>query len=380
MVTKLHIAMTGLEGEAVFSEPFELLADELAPRLCQRGHEVTVYRTVRSAPAETPKLEGVREVVLPGSAVTLGQSLMTNLFGVIQASLSSADVLLQVHAGGGWFQRLPRLFGRRAVLHAAGLDVLDGQSGPLANAWLRHSVAVGCRLASRVVVDSDESRRLLERRFGRRCELISYGANLITSVNPGLLASIGLVSAGYYLCVADRLDPGRARLAAEAFAQSESPRPLVVAVHHAPGPEQATDANPARVFREKLAKRAKIIAVGPNTPLWKELLVHAFAYIHSDLSGKAPPVILSALGAGACVLAEDNPYAREVLAEGAYGLFWAPSPASLCACIRKLERDPPLAARLRRLARRRIQERYSWDHVTEEYERLFLQVSAPPQG
>ena len=68
--------------------------------------------------------------------------------------------------------------------------MLDGRCGPLASAWLRHSAAVGCRLAARVVVDSDEARHLLERRFGRTCELLSYGADLITSVNPSLLASI----------------------------------------------------------------------------------------------------------------------------------------------------------------------------------------------
>ena len=85
-------------------------------------------------------------------------------------------------------------------------------------------------------------------------------------------------------------------------------------------------------------------------------------------------MILNALGAGSCVLAEDNPYTREVLAEGAYGLFWAPRPTSLCDRIRRLERDFSIPERFRQLAKRRIQERYSWDHAADEYERLLIQV------
>ena len=85
-------------------------------------------------------------------------------------------------------------------------------------------------------------------------------------------------------------------------------------------------------------------------------------------------MILNALGAGACVLAEDTPFAREVLAEGAYGLFWTASPKNLAERIRHLERNLSVPARFRQLARRRIQERYSWERVTDEYERLLIQV------
>jgi glycosyltransferase involved in cell wall biosynthesis len=85
-------------------------------------------------------------------------------------------------------------------------------------------------------------------------------------------------------------------------------------------------------------------------------------------------MILNALGGGACVLAEDTPYAREVLAEGAYGLFWTPSPRMVAERIRQLERDLSVPTRFRQLARRRIQERYSWERATDEYERLLIQV------
>ena len=89
-------------------------------------------------------------------------------------------------------------------------------------------------------------------------------------------------------------------------------------------------------------------------------------------------MILNALGGGACVLAEDTPFAREVLAEGAYGLFWAASPKNVAERIRQLEGDLSVPARFRQLAGRRILERYSWERVTDEYERLLIQVCSEP--
>lgn len=375
MPAKLHIAITGLQGEAVFSEPFDLLATELAPRLCERGHRVTLYRAAQAGPTHSARPAGLDEATLPGTAMTLGQSLTTNLFGTIQACLGSADVLLQVHAGGGWFQWFPHLLGRRIVLQVAGLDALDRRHGPIADAWLRHATAVGCRLASRVVVESEHARRIYERRFGKQCELVGYGANLITSTNPGLLASLGLIVGGYYLCVADLLGPERIQLIVEGVMRSESPRPIVVAARQ-PWPQDhpASESNLMQVAQEKLGKSVKIVGVSVDSALWRELLVHAFAYIHSDPPGRPHPMILNALGGGACVLAEDTPYAREVLAEGAYGLFWTASPRNVAARIRQLECNLSVPERFRQLAKRRVQERYSWERITDEYERLLIQV------
>lgn len=375
MLPELHIAVTGLQGEAVFSEPFDLLATELAPRLCERGHHVTLYRATASGPTCPARPPGLNEAALPGAEATLGQSLTTNLFGMIQACLGSADVLLQVHAGGGWFQWFPHLLGRRIVLQVAGLDALDRRHGPIADAWLRHAAAVGCRLAARVVVESEHARRIYEHRFGKPCELIGYGANLITSTNPALLASLGLIAGGYYLCVADVLGLERIRLIAEGVMRSGSPRPIVAAARQGwPSDHRASESNLMQVTQEKLGKSTKVVRVPADSALWRELLVHAFAYIHSDPPGRPHPMILNALGSGACVLAEDTPYAREVLAEGAYGLFWTASPRNVAEQIQQLERNPAVPERFRQLAKRRVQERYSWDRITDEYERLLVQV------
>ncbi|MBV9999169.1 MAG: glycosyltransferase [Verrucomicrobia bacterium] len=375
MLPKVHIAVTGLQGEAVFSEPFDLLATELAPRLCERGHRVTLYRAAQSGPTCPARPPGLNEAALPGTEATLGRSLTTNLFGTIQACLGSADVLLQVHAGGGWFQWFPHLLGRRIVLQVAGLDALDRRHGPVADAWLRHAATVGCRLASRVVVESEHARRIYERRFGKPCELISYGANLISSTNPALLAPLGLIAGGYYLCVAELLGLERIELIAEGGMRSGTLRPIVVAARQEwPLDHPASESNLTQVTQERLGKSTKVVRVPPDSALWRELLVHAFAYIHSDPPGRPHPMILNALGGGACVLAEDTPYAREVLAEGAYGLFWTASPRNVAEQIRQLEHNPALPERFRQLAKRRIQERYSWDRITDEYERLLVQV------
>ncbi len=364
----LQIAVTGLQGPAVFSEPFELLASELAPRLAGRGHAVTFYGAgvTRPASGEAARPGQLCEVPLPGGVETLGQSLTAHFFGMVQACLGTADVILQVHAGGGLFQRLPRLLGRRTVLHLAGLDGLQRRYGPLTDAFLRRSIRTGLRLAHRVVADAEETRRVYEARFGRTCETVPYGAPCRPAPSDTLLRPLGLTPGGYYLCAAPALGAERLPVIAEELKLGSSSRPLIAAV---PSASTALDG----AATETLPANGRVDAartVPADSSLWQALLAHAFAFIHRNPLGRLDPVLLEALGAGACVLAEDDPFSREVLAEGAYGIFWRPGLGGVADGVRRLESDPTLPARFRRLATQRVRERYGWDHVTDEYERV----------
>jgi hypothetical protein len=89
--------------------------------------------------------------------------------------------------------------------------------------------------------------------------------------------------------------------------------------------------------------------------------------------GGTHPVILEALAAGNCVLVNDH--APNVETVGDAGLTFS-GKGGVDALARQLERcldDPGLVAEYRRRALRRA-ERYSWDAVTDEYERLLRSV------
>ena len=104
---------------------------------------------------------------------------------------------------------------------------------------------------------------------------------------------------------------------------------------------------------------------------YHELLSHCFAYIHATEVGGTHPALIEAMGRGALVLYLNTPENAEV-AGGVAIPFEAGELAAklqLVLAMSEVER-----AGWRRRASERIAERYSWDAVTDQYERLLLNL------
>ena len=103
---------------------------------------------------------------------------------------------------------------------------------------------------------------------------------------------------------------------------------------------------------------------------YAELQSNALAYVQATEVGGTHPALVEAMGRGACVIANDVPEHREVLGEA--GLYYARNdPDGLARLMVRLVRDEDERERLGRAAAVRAEQSFSWDHVTDEYERLF---------
>jgi glycosyltransferase involved in cell wall biosynthesis len=84
---------------------------------------------------------------------------------------------------------------------------------------------------------------------------------------------------------------------------------------------------------------------------------------------------LEALGCGSVVVAHDNPFNREVLAGNA---DYFKCSEDIATALDDLERLPTAALQHRRnAARRTIAERYTWERITLDYQRLLLEDIHP---
>jgi glycosyltransferase involved in cell wall biosynthesis len=104
---------------------------------------------------------------------------------------------------------------------------------------------------------------------------------------------------------------------------------------------------------------------------YRELGSHCFAYIHATTVGGTHPALIEAMGRGALVLYRDTPENAEVAA-GAGIPFGEHDLAEKIEHALTLPDDERNG--LRRRAIERVRERYSWDAVTADYERLFRQL------
>ena len=104
---------------------------------------------------------------------------------------------------------------------------------------------------------------------------------------------------------------------------------------------------------------------------YKELGSFCFAYVHATEVGGTHPALIEAMGRGALVLYLDTVENREVA--GGVGLPF--TVANLADVMRQaLELSAAERARLRAAAVERVQDRYSWDAVTDEYVTLFEEL------
>ena len=105
-----------------------------------------------------------------------------------------------------------------------------------------------------------------------------------------------------------------------------------------------------------------------------ELQRHAYLFCAPTEVGGTHPVILEAMAAGNCVLVNDH--APNVETVGDAGVYFAgrTGVADLTVQLERLLDDPELVESYRARARERAR-RYSWDAVTDQYERLLARVS-----
>ena len=100
----------------------------------------------------------------------------------------------------------------------------------------------------------------------------------------------------------------------------------------------------------------------------QQLQSHCFAYIHATEVGGTHPALIEAMGRGAMVLYLTTPENEEAAGDAAM-------PFTEDTLVDKLRWAAELSEEERSrwgcLAQRRIQERYSWDAVTDAYEQLF---------
>ena len=112
---------------------------------------------------------------------------------------------------------------------------------------------------------------------------------------------------------------------------------------------------------------------------YRELLSHAFAYVHATEVGGTHPALVEAMGYGNCPVVNDTPENREVAGEAAI-YFRAAAPETLAAALTHLLTAPEEAAARGAAAAERAARLYSWERVTDLYADLFAKLAGGPDA
>lgn len=120
-------------------------------------------------------------------------------------------------------------------------------------------------------------------------------------------------------------------------------------------------------------KRIKFVGTVYNQELLKKVRENAYGYFHGHEVGGTNPSLLEALGSTKLNLLLDVGFNKEVAQNGA--VYWNKEEYNLANLIEKSDIMPVKEIKeIENIARSRIIDEYSWDHIINKYEKLFISI------
>jgi glycosyltransferase involved in cell wall biosynthesis len=353
----MRIALLGTRGIPANYGGFETFAEELSVRLAERGHDVTVYcRTAHSQDA----YRGVKLVYLPTIRHKYFDTVAHTCLSTFSVLRRRFDVLLYCNAANAIFTWVPRLMGTPTALNVDGLERHRKKWNQLAKTWYLLSEWLSTWCCSEVITDAARIQEYYFERFGKSSTFIPYGAEVGKTQAVDEIVNLGL-EPGRFLLYVSRMEPeNNALLVREAFEKVKTDMKLALVG----GAPYAAD----YIRKVKQTDDPRIVMPGAiYGEGYRQLQSHCFAYIHATEVGGTHPALIEAMGRSAMVLYLNNPENEE--AAGSAGIAFERE-----TLVDQLQWAVNVSGEERRrwgcLARRRVEERYSWDSVTDVYERL----------
>jgi len=358
----VRFAILGTRGIPARYGGFETFAEELSTRLASRGHDVTVY--CREQHPE-PSYRGVHLEYLPTIRHKYFDTLAHTLVSTVKLLGHRYDALLYCNAANAVFTWFPRALGMPVALNVDGLERNRKKWNVLAKAWYRLSEWLATWMPNVVVTDARVIADYYREQYHRDSVMIPYGAELGPVATTEVLAQLGLDRRKYFLYVS-RLEPeNNALLVREAFERVATDARLALI---GDAPYAAEYINQVRATEDpRVVMPGAIYGQG-----YHELGSHCLAYIHATEVGGTHPALIEAMGRGALTLYLDTPENAEVAGGAALPFLRETLPAVLESVLQmsETERDA-----WRERATERIRSRYSWDAVTDSYEKLLTDLA-----
>ena len=364
---KLNIAMFGHKYVPSRSGGVEVVVGELAKRMANLGHNVTLYNRAGGSSVDEDygyEKEDYKNVVIKEvfTVNIRGMAAMTSsVFASIKAAFGNYDVV-HIHAEGPAFMSwLPKLMGKKVIVTVHGLDWDRAKWGRFASWYIHCGERNAVRFADRIIVLSKNVKDYFWEKYHRETEFIPNGVSKPQIKQPqAITAKWGLHKDDYILYLGRIVPEKGEHYLIEAFKQISTEKKLVIA-----GGSSDTD-----VYMQQLHEQAagddRIFFTGfVQGELLEELYSNSYIYVlPSDLEGM-PLSLLEAMSYGNCCVVSDIPECKEVIEDKAF-TFPKGNVSELRNVLRFLLENEDKVAEYKDMATVFITNKYNWDDVVEE--------------
>lgn len=286
---KFRVAMIGHKRIPTREGGVEIVVEELATRMAERGIEVDAFNRRDIGVLEQSSLpkeyKGVRIINIPTFRQSALNAFVYSVLASFRALFGRYDCL-HYHAEGPcamiW---LPKLFGKRVVATVHGLDWQRAKWGGFSTWYIKQGEKAAAKFADEIIVLSENNRKYFLDNYNRETRFIPNGMSIKErSYPPELIREkFGLEKDGYILFLARIVPEKGLHYLIEAFRNIKTDKKLVVAGGLTHGNE----------YVEKIKKMAepddRIILTGfVQGEMLDELFDNCLVYVlPSDIEGMA---------------------------------------------------------------------------------------------
>lgn len=249
-------------------------------------------------------------------------------------------------------------------------------SAPIRKYW-KISERLMVKNADLLVCDSKNIEKYIKSTYAKykpKTTFIAYGADLKPSTmkdDDKILLdwyrNKGLEKKEYYLVVGRFVPENSFEIMIREFMKSHSKKNFAIIT--------TTDEKFMARLEEKLHfmsdTRIKFVGTVYEQELLKKIRENAYAYFHGHTVGGTNPSLIEALGSTDLNLLVDVGFNKEVAEDCA--LYWSRKPGDLAALIDKADKlDNETISELGKKAKMRVAKEYTWQKISNQYEKLFL--------
>ena len=363
----MKLAILGTRGVPPSYGGFETFAAELGTRLVQRGHEVTVYcRRSEESGAAANEWNGIRRIVLPAIGHKYLETVSHTFLSALDALRRDFDAVLLCNAANAFVLPLLRAARIPVAINVDGIERKRRKWNLLGRAVYATGEAFSVSFSSAVIADADVIAGYYREQYAIEPVMIPYGADFPVEEDSDVLQRLGIQPRGYILYVS-RFEPENNPLeVVAAYEKLSGAPPLVMLGKGLYASELVAELESHR--SEKVLFPGALYGRDYRT-----LQRNALIYIQATEVGGTHPALIEAMASGGSVLAHGTPENREAGGDSV-GYFELRPEESLSATLREWLSNSLKREDFRLRARQRAHERYSWERVTDAYERLFRKL------
>ena len=271
-----------------------------------------------------------------------------------------------------YVKKIHRL-GGRVFLNPDGHEWKRAKWSKLVRAYWKKSEELMVKHSDLIICDSINIEKYIRESYGvKNTTFIAYGAETRKSVGAEdryevWLKEKGLRDSEFYLVVGRFVPENNYETMIREFMKSKTDKDFAIITNVNDG--FLAELEQKLEFRKD--KRIKFVGTVYDRELLMKIRENAYGYFHGHEVGGTNPSLLEALSSTDLNLPIAVSFNKEVCEDAA--VYWSKQDGDLAGIINKADKMSEEEIRqLGRKAKRRIKEAYSWDHIAQLYEDVFL--------